>query len=533
MATVHSVRMSPWYLCLCRALVTVLVTGVLVTSVTPHTVLLVPTMQVSHVLEHLAVGEALVGRGHQVYVLVDSQYPQMEGIRQAGVHPLMYTEPQGSETYVNYNRELPESLWEAGYGPQSQVGVLTRIHTELCWRLLSNTHLMGELRGMGLDFVLVDGFLFSTCLYLIPHNLTVPYGYMGAFTVDLALGIPSPPSFVANLFLKATPESMTFVDRLQNTFFSYVMISVMAANDDVEMRRAHAPNTTSLLAVVREAAIVVLTSDHILDWARPALPNTVTVSGITIRPALPLPSPLHSLMEGATGGVIVVTFGSSIDSLPVDKIRKLLDGFRSVPEVTVVFRMKDKTAEKVWNDVPENVHLLSWLPQQDILAHPNTKLFITHCGNNGQYEAVYHGVPMIGFPLFADQFHNCMRMEDKKVGVCMNMKQFTAAELSTNIRKVLNTEMYTENAEKLGAIIKDGPLPRETIARKIEHVLKFGAEHLHSASQSLPIYRFLMLDILAVVVLCVCVMVAITKLCLCMVWRVGWRLVGKYKSKMD
>jgi len=28
-----------------------------------------------------------------------------------------------------------------------------------------------------------------------------------------------------------------------------------------------------------------------------------------------------------------------------------------------------------------------WLPQKKILAHPNTKLFYTHCGGNGVIEA--------------------------------------------------------------------------------------------------------------------------------------------------
>ena len=39
-------------------------------------------------------------------------------------------------------------------------------------------------------------------------------------------------------------------------------------------------------------------------------------------------------------------------------------------------------------------------------GHPKTKGFITHSGTNGTYEAIYHEVPMVGFPVFADQPHN-------------------------------------------------------------------------------------------------------------------------------
>ena len=43
------------------------------------------------------------------------------------------------------------------------------------------------------------------------------------------------------------------------------------------------------------------------------------------------------------------------------------------------------------------------VPQQAVLAHPRTLLFITHCGMHGVLEAVHHGVPMVGMPVFIDQ----------------------------------------------------------------------------------------------------------------------------------
>ena len=47
-------------------------------------------------------------------------------------------------------------------------------------------------------------------------------------------------------------------------------------------------------------------------------------------------------------------------------------------------------------DKPDNVKLVKWLPQQDILAHKNTRVFITHSGQSSSQETLCHGVPVVG-----------------------------------------------------------------------------------------------------------------------------------------
>lgn len=63
----------------------------------------------------------------------------------------------------------------------------------------------------------------------------------------------------------------------------------------------------------------------------------------------------------------------------------------------------------IWKVNPEglslskNVLAEKWVPQNDVLAHKNVKLFITHGGNAGIQEGLYHKVPMIVIPVFGDQ----------------------------------------------------------------------------------------------------------------------------------
>lgn len=47
--------------------------------------------------------------------------------------------------------------------------------------------------------------------------------------------------------------------------------------------------------------------------------------------------------------------------------------------------------------------LVLYLAGQDVLGHPNTHVFMSHCGVHSVYEAAFHGVPVVAVPFQFEQ----------------------------------------------------------------------------------------------------------------------------------
>jgi len=244
-----------------------------------------------------------------------------------------------------------------------------------------------------------------------------------------------------------------------------------------------------------KSEIFLIESNHHLGSHRPAMPNLIDVAGLTASPAKPLPEEMERLAsESGDNGIILVSFGSTAYYMPVSVIERFFAAFSTIGQ-TVFARLG--VPDDV--EIPKNVKILSWLPQNDILGHIKTKLFITHCGNNGQYEALYHGVPMIGFPLYAEQHANCQRAVDKGFGLQMNIHEFTADELVSNINEVLSKGTYGKNIKRTSEIWRNEmTTPRERAGYWIEHVIKYGGHHLRGPAMKMSMFQFLMLDVLSV-----------------------------------
>uniref|UniRef100_A0A0E0JCC6 Glycosyltransferase n=1 Tax=Oryza nivara TaxID=4536 RepID=A0A0E0JCC6_ORYNI len=86
----------------------------------------------------------------------------------------------------------------------------------------------------------------------------------------------------------------------------------------------------------------------------------------------------------------------------------------------------------------------SWAPQTLILGHASIGCFLTHCGWNSTLESVSNGVPMIAWPLYAEQKMNAAMMEvQAKVAIRINVgneRFITNEEIANTIKRVMKGE---------------------------------------------------------------------------------------------
>lgn len=148
-------------------------------------------------------------------------------------------------------------------------------------------------------------------------------------------------------------------------------------------------------------------------------------------------------MNGSgSAGFIIVSFGSILKgaAVPESTRRMFVAAFRRLRQ-RVVWKWED--GERMnQSDVPANVRLVPWLPQQDLLGHPKARLFVTHGGLFSNQEAVYHGVPLIVLPVFADQPLNARKAHRDGYAIHLDWESLTERSFHDAIQRVLTDPKY-------------------------------------------------------------------------------------------
>ncbi|KAJ3680934.1 hypothetical protein LUZ60_015423 [Juncus effusus] len=126
-------------------------------------------------------------------------------------------------------------------------------------------------------------------------------------------------------------------------------------------------------------------------------------------------------------------------------VRKVNDGMNQIFENKPVSDLGTKLPEGFLDRAKNRGMVVkSWAPQSQILQHESVGGFVTHCGWNSILETVQAGVPVICWPLYAEQWINkTFLTEEIKIGVVMggyDKETVEAEEVEKKVRLLMESE---------------------------------------------------------------------------------------------
>lgn len=451
----------------------------------------------SHFIMFEALLKGLAARGHQVYVV--GHFPQKK-------HIPNYTD-------INVADSLPAIMnnftieMARGFGYINLFHFLWNTNRDMCKSVLQHPKVQSLING-DTKFDLIITEIFGTdCFIGLSHRFKVPFISMISSVIlpwgNDRVGNPDHPAYIPNYFLPY-PQHMTLGQRIINT----VMVEALKLGHYYfaelpmnELARQNFGQDLPPIAELKKKTRLILANSHFsLNIPRPTVPPFIEVGGLHIQRNGKLPKDLGTFINESKDGVIYFSLGSLVraETLPKDKLQAFISAFSELPQ-RVIWKTDDIVG------LPDNVRTSKWYPQFEILSHPNVRVFITHGGLMGTQEAVYAGVPMVGIPLFADQELNIRNCMAKGTAVLVLYDSITKETISSALRTVLSDPSYRKNAEKLSRLFRDRPqTPLETAIFWTEYVIRHGgAPHLRSAAMDLTWYQYLLIDVIAVIMLCV------------------------------
>jgi UDP:flavonoid glycosyltransferase YjiC (YdhE family) len=325
-------------------------------------------------------------------------------------------------------------------GPIDNIKNLLKMGTEMTEGTFRNKNVQKLLNsGETFDVVVMEHFL-NDAHVGFGHHFKAPVVLLSPSSSsainNYVFANPAPSSYVPNI-LGAFTKHMNFWQRVQNFIFNAlgdVMRELIFLPDQRQIFKNYIKTDLQLDDVLYNVSLMLTNSHVSVNDAVPHVPNVIEIGGFHVYPPKKLPNDLQKFLDDSKEGVILFSMGSNLKSKDLKpEVREiLLKSFAKIKQ-KVLWKF-----EADLPDAPKNVKIMNWLPQQDILAHPNIRAFISHGGLLSIIESVYHGVPIIGIPIFGDQKSNAAAAVNNGYAVSIPLLELSEDKLSWALNEILN-----------------------------------------------------------------------------------------------
>ena len=363
--------------------------------------------------------------------------------------------------------------------------------------------------GTKFDIVIVQPVFASEAGYYLGYKFKAPIAtYLTAQShipqISHSVGQPYNPSYMNFPMLPAIGE-MTFFERVMNTFASFVFehpfrhIYFLSRVNEFLDQQFPGEERPSILEIEKNVSLVFQFGHPlILDGWAPMVPNYIQLGMMNCRLGKPFTpgDVIGDFLNKSKKGVIFISFGSNIKGslMTPDKKQIFLNVFKQFSQYDFIWKWDEKLP-----NLPKNVLVANWLPQQDILAHSNLKLFITHGGQSSFQESLCYQKAMVVIPVFGDQPLNAKEVKRLGVGLYASYIGLKEKELINAIDEVLHDPKYTESAKAMGSAMNDQiTRPLDRAVWWIEHVMRHPNMYAgRSPVHKLTWYQYFLLDVIA------------------------------------
>ncbi|XP_068169708.1 UDP-glucuronosyltransferase 2A2-like [Antennarius striatus] len=461
-------------------------------------------MDGSHWLNMEIIIEALHSRGHQVSVVRSSHSWYIK--ETSPFYTSITVDEDGGfskESITSYVTQLlikqkeKMSYFKVGMAQAQKSIEINEKTCRMLESLFENKDLIRSLEDSKYDLVLTDPVVASGAI--IAHYLKVPLVFNvrwsgkseGHFVIA-----PSPLSYCP-MHGTELSDRMSFLERLLNVitfgFSEYYITQHITSVYGDTITKYLGPDV-DYASLLQGADLWLMRVDFVFEFPRPTMPNIIYMGGFQCKSAKPLPQHLENFVQSSgEHGVIIMSLGTLIGELPQDLADDIAAAFAKLPQ-KVIWKYKGERPATLGN----NTLLVDWMPQNDLLGHPKTKLFVAHGGTNGIQEAIYHGIPILGLPLMFDQHDNLLRIAARGAGKIIDVFTMDGHTLCQGIQEVLTEPSYKMNMQRLSRLHRDQPMkPMDTALFWIEYVMRHkGAAHLRTDSYKMPWYSYHSVDVM-------------------------------------
>ncbi|XP_022114691.2 UDP-glucosyltransferase 2 [Pieris rapae] len=478
----------------------------------------------SHKIPFWELARGLIRRGHNI-TLISAFQPDfhLQGLEEIA--------PEGLASFIRSYMSLDlVGARMRGEEPLPYKDIV-RFGYEACDAFLNDYETRSFLRsGRTYDLIILDG-AYPECALGVVYRQKVPFMYIntvGFYSGPTSIsGSPAPYS-VTPIFAKSFTDNLNFIDRVRNTFWHVGAFAGHAISVTIlqgVLRRHFGQQMPHVYDMGKNVSFILQNGHYSVSYPRPYLPNVAEVACIHCKEPKKLNADLEDWISGSGNeGFIYVSMGSSVrtDNMPLTVHRMMVEALGRLPQ-RVLWK---QDAEQNLTDIPSNVRLYKWLPQQDLLGHRKIKAFVTHGGLLSMFETVYHGVPIVSIPIFCDHDSNAAKAEVDGYAKKLDLQYLTADKLFKAITEVINDPKYKDQVKKRQVLLRDQKeSPLERAIYWTEYVIRHkGAYHLQSPAKDLNFIQYYCLDILFIFI----AFVIFSSLIISYILRAGFKKLADY-----